>query len=137
MQYFLQVFIGLSSGIVIGASYVALLVIFDLIPRLAQVSKAYDRSAKLELALVSGAFGFSFLDMLNIHFMFPLIMTQIIGGIFNGIFVGMLAAALAEVMNVLPIIAKRLKLVHSLSGLMLAMVFGKVVASLIDWLFLQ
>lgn len=137
MHYVFQVFIGLSSGIIIGASYVALLVIFDLIPRLAQVAKAYHRSKHFELALVAGAFGFSFLDMLNVQFAFPIIATQLIGGIFNGIFVGMLAAALAEVMNVLPIIAKRLKLVQSLSSLMLAMVCGKVVASLVDWLFIQ
>lgn len=136
MHYVLQLFIGLSSGIIIGASYVALLVIFDLIPRLAQVAKAFNRSKQLELALVTGAFGFSIFDMLNVTLYLPSIVTQLVGGIFNGIFVGMLAAALAEVMNVLPIIAKRLKVVQSLSALMLAMVCGKVIASLIDWLFI-
>ena len=137
MHYLLQLFIGLSSGILIGASYVALLVIFDLIPRLAQVSKAYHQSKKLELALVLGAFLFSILDMLNFKFQLPSLVTQLFGGIFNGIFVGMLAAALAEVMNVLPIIAKRLKLVASIKSLMIAMVCGKVVASLIDWLIIK
>lgn len=137
MQYVLQVFIGFSSGIMIGASYVALLVIFDLIPRLAQVARAYHKATALQLALVCGAIGFSMFDMLNIQLHFSSTVFQLIAGTFNGIFVGMLAAALAEVMNVLPIIAKRLKLVQAISPLMLAMVCGKVVASLVEWIIMH
>lgn len=54
-------------------------------------------------------------------------------GLFDGIFVGMLAAALTEVLNVLPILAKRLRMTSYLFGLLLAMVFGKVAGSLFDW----
>ncbi|MNO07833.1 hypothetical protein D3C81_2302000 [compost metagenome] len=52
---------------------------------------------------------------------------------FNGIFVGMLAAALTEVLNVLPILAKRLHMQKYLLGLLMAMVFGKVAGSLFEW----
>ena len=54
-------------------------------------------------------------------------------GLMCGIFIGMLAAALTEVLNVLPILAKRLRLTGYLFGLLMAMVAGKVAGSLFDW----
>ncbi|MMZ69369.1 hypothetical protein D3C76_1689220 [compost metagenome] len=54
-------------------------------------------------------------------------------GLFDGFFVGMLAAALTEVLNVLPILAKRLHMQQYLLGLLLAMVCGKVAGSLFEW----
>ena len=42
-------------------------------------------------------------------------------------------AALTEVLNVLPILAKRLRLTGYLFGLLMAMVAGKVAGSLFDW----
>lgn len=58
-------------------------------------------------------------------------------GLFDGIFVGMLAAALTEVLNVLPILAKRLQMTHYLFGLLMAMVCGKVAGSLFDFFVYQ
>src|SRR5699024_12191831 len=43
-------------------------------------------------------------------------------GIFHGIFVGMLAAALTEVLNVFPILSKRIGVNHSLKWLLMAFV---------------
>ena len=54
-------------------------------------------------------------------------------GLMCGIFIGMLATALTEVLNVLPILAKRLRLTGYLFGLLMAMVAGKVAGSLFDW----
>ncbi|MNP59190.1 hypothetical protein D3C76_1541690 [compost metagenome] len=45
----------------------------------------------------------------------------------------MLAAALTEVLNVLPILAKRLHMQRYLFGFLLAMVFGKMAGSLFEW----
>lgn len=58
-------------------------------------------------------------------------------GLLDGIFVGMLAAALTEVLNVLPILAKRLHMTQYLFGLLMAMVCGKVAGSLFDWFVYQ
>ncbi len=58
-------------------------------------------------------------------------------GLLDGIFIGMLAAALTEVMNVLPILAKRLHLGGFIHALVMAMVLGKVLGSLFDWLVYQ
>jgi stage V sporulation protein AB len=49
----------------------------------------------------------------------------------------MFAAALTEVLNVIPILTKRLKLKPHLFSLLMAMVLGKVTGSLVDWLWLH
>jgi stage V sporulation protein AB len=45
-----------------------------------------------------------------------------------------LAAALTEVVNVIPILAKRLRLEQWIAYLLLAMALGKMAGSLIQWL---
>lgn len=131
------VFLALAGGIVVGTSFVALLVIFDLIPRLAQLSNAYHLSFLFEAALISGALYFTVADFFDISIKLPYALISIITGLFNGMFVGMLAAALTEVMNVLPILAKRLRLSSAMTALMMAMVLGKMTGALIDWLLFQ
>lgn len=61
-------------------------------------------------------------------------MTAVLLGLLAGGFVGMLAGALTEVMNVLPILAKRVGMASYMLWLLMAMVFGKVLGSLLDWL---
>lgn len=128
--------LGLSGGIAVGSGLVALLVILDLIPRLAQLAKAYHKSAWFESAIVAGALFWSFADFLD----WGLLrwagggLLSAAAGVLCGLFVGMLAAALTEVVNVLPILAKRLKLSARLPALVMAMVLGKLAGSLFDWL---
>jgi len=45
-----------------------------------------------------------------------------------------LAASLTEVLNVLPILAKRLRIQHAILHLLMAMAFGKVAGSLLQWI---
>lgn len=136
-QLIFVVFLALSGGIVVGTSFVALLVIFDLIPRLAQITNSYHLSNWFELALISGALYFTVADMLSFQLILPFAVTSSFAGLLNGMFVGMLAAALTEVMNVLPIIAKRLSLSRAMVALIMAMVLGKTIGSMFDWLVFQ
>jgi stage V sporulation protein AB len=55
-------------------------------------------------------------------------------GLLSGVFVGLLAAALTEVVNVLPILAKRIGMEPRIFWLLLAMMLGKVVGSLFQWI---
>ena len=56
-------------------------------------------------------------------------------GLAGGIFVGMMAAALTEVLNVWPILAKRIGVEEKIVILMMALVFGKIVGSLFQWIY--
>lgn len=130
--------LGLGGGLAVGSGMVALLVVFDLIPRLAQLAGAYQKSIWFESALVAGSVYWSLADFMDWEIRFPLHSLPLAGiGLLDGIFVGMLAAALTEVMNVLPILAKRLQLGIYIQALVMSMVLGKVLGSLFDWLIYQ
>jgi stage V sporulation protein AB len=64
------------------------------------------------------------------------VFVALIGGL-QGMFMGLLAASLIEVLNVIPIISKRLRIQHSLGILLIAVVLGKISGSLFDWLVYQ
>ncbi len=129
--------LGLSGGIAVGSGLVALLVILDLIPRLAQLARGYRQSAWFESAILAGSVFWSLADFFDWKAAIPSPLPSMLIGAFDGMFVGMLAAALTEVVNVLPIMAKRLRLSGYLVALVMAMVLGKVMGSLFDWLVYQ
>ena len=53
----------------------------------------------------------------------------------GGVFVGMLAAALTEVLNVFPILAKRVGIEDRIIILIMAIVLGKIFGSLFHWIY--
>lgn len=129
----LVILLGFAGGLAVGGGFVAFIVVLDIIPRLAQITCSRDRIAWLEAVVVSGVIFWTTADFNDWSWSGHLLGTAVIG-LFAGIFVGMLAAALTEVLNVLPILAKRLQLFDDLRWLLLAMVLGKVCGSLFDWL---
>ena len=128
--------IGLAGGFSVGSAFVALLIVLDLIPRLVQLTSAHRRSWLFESAILIGAVYWICAD----QFRWVLGWSAgilLIPAVFQGVFVGMFAAALTEVLNVLPIIAKRLRLKPYLFTLLIAMMLGKVAGSLVEWLWLD
>ncbi|OUM96831.1 MAG: stage V sporulation protein AB [Thermobacillus sp. ZCTH02-B1] len=131
--------LGLSGGLAVGSGLIALLVILDLIPRLAQLSRGYRQAAWFETAVLSGTVFWMLADFGDWrspqtgagHLLVAL------AGLFSGLFVGMLAAALTEVINVLPIMARRLRLEADMPALIWALVLGKMAGSLFDWFVYQ
>lgn len=133
-EAFMAAFIGLAGGIAVGSGMVAFLVVLDIIPRLAQITRSFSKIHTYEAAVVLGSLLFTWVDFSDakVH-LFP--MGAAVVGIFAGCFVGMLAAALTEIINVLPILAKRVGMGSYMILLLMAMIFGKVVGSLFEWLF--
>lgn len=128
-----QLFIGLAGGIAVGSGMVAFLVALDIIPRLAQITRSYKYIRGYEWSVVGGSFFFTLSDFFAWSYSFhPLV--AVLFGLLAGCFIGMLAGALTEVMNVLPILAKRVGMASYMLWLLMAMVFGKVFGSLLDWL---
>lgn len=132
LQALLLCIIGLAGGFAVGSAFVALLIVLDLIPRLVQITRAYRRAAVFESAILLGSIYWSCADFFNWSFSLPEPLL-LVPSVFEGLFVGMFAAALTEVLNVLPILSKRLKLKPYLFSLLIAMALGKVAGSLAEW----
>ncbi|MEC0372052.1 stage V sporulation protein AB [Paenibacillus chibensis] len=132
LGWVVQILLGIAGGIAVGGGVIALFIVLDMIPRLAQLTRSYHRVHWYEGAMVSGSLIGTVFDFWNWKMALGA-WSGFIVGLFNGIFVGLLAAALTEVLNVLPILAKRLRMIHYLFGLLMAMVTGKVAGSLFDW----
>lgn len=129
--------LGLAGGLAVGGGLVAILIVFDLIPRLAQLANAFRLSVWFETAIIGGALYWTFADFMDWSLRLPGAFVLPGAGVLDGMFVGMLAAALTEVMNVLPIFAKRVKLSRFIVSFLMAMVLGKTLGSLFDWLVFQ
>lgn len=132
----LHLLLGVAGGIAVGGGVIALFIVLDMVPRLAQLTSSYNRVHWYEGAMVSGSLLGTVSDFWNWKIAAgPVVELGV--GLLDGIFVGMLAAALTEVLNVLPILAKRLHMTHYLLGFLMAMVCGKVAGSLFDWFVYQ
>lgn len=134
IKILIVLFIGLAAGVAVGSGFVAFLAVLGIIPRLTQLSKTMKMIHSYEWAVVLGAVGgcLAYLQAPIFHLL-PYLLIPL--GAANGIFTGMLAAALTEVLNVFPILAKRVRIEDRLVILMMAFVFGKIVGSLFQWLY--
>ncbi len=50
-------------------------------------------------------------------------------GLFSGIFVGCMVMALAEILNVIPIFTRRIKVTSGLSFIIISIALGKIIGS--------
>ncbi|RNB81568.1 stage V sporulation protein AB [Brevibacillus fluminis] len=133
LQDFALIVTGLSGGIAVGSGFVAFITVLDIIPRLTQLTSSASYIRSYEWALITGVLFFTLIDFFVWVVHLPAIVTAVFG-VFAGLFVGTLAAGLTEVLNVFPILAKRISLQESMLWLLMAMVFGKMIGSLLQWL---
>ena len=127
-------FVGLAGGLAVGSGYVAFLSVLGIIPRLMQLTKTMKMIRAYEWAVVLGVVIGGMATLWDpTPFLTPYILIPM--GLAAGIFVGMLAAALTEVLNVLPILAKRIGIDGQIIFLLMAIVFGKIIGSLFQWLY--
>ena len=127
-------FVGLAGGLAVGSGFVAFLTVLGIIPRLTQLTKTMKMIHSYEWAVVIGALVGSLFSLNEFRLGFsPFILVPI--GLMSGVFVGMLAAALTEVLNVLPILTKRIGINDRIITLLMAIVLGKVLGSLFHWLY--
>lgn len=144
--------IGVSSGLIVSAGVFTVLISVGLIPRFAGkmhvARKIFALEEMVVLGTLAGGFFSVFGDWGNVgqfvreHELFGREATEgvwnIIGtlfllffGVFAGIFVGCLALAIAEMLNTIPVFARRIGFRHGLGIAILAVALGKLTGSLI------
>ena len=129
--------IGISSGIMVSAGVFTVLFVVGLVPRFAGRTDTARCELFYEECLIFGAV---LADVLSV---FPikgslgscpdilLTVLLIFIGMFAGIFFGCLSFALAEVLDGIPIFARRVKLKMGVSIAVLAVALGKIAGSLV------
>ena len=127
-------FIGFAGGIAVGSGFVAFITVLDIVPRLHQLTGSPERVISSAYAITAGVVFWTCVDFFDWRMPF-LSFSQTFVGLLAGCFIGLLAAALTEVINVLPILARRLQLQKWMVYLLVAMVFGKITGSLLQWFF--
>lgn len=131
---------GVSFGILVSAGVFTVLFVVGLIPRFAGKTNTARFEILYEECIIFGSLAACVLSVFPINGSLETLMTHVsfLGwlllvaiGVFSGIFVGCLAIALAEVLDGIPIFARRIKLKKGLDIAIFSVAVGKVTGSLI------
>ena len=128
-----QVIIGLAAGLMVSGGVFAVVVIASIVPRMAQLTNGKNillYESCISAGISSG--GWHLLFPVQLNFVGQL--GTVITGIFFGIFVGCLAVAIAEVLDVIPILCRRSKMSQRLPWLLLAISLGKTAGTFLYFL---
>lgn len=144
--------IGVSSGLIVSAGVFTVLISVGLIPRFAGKMHVARRIFVLEEMVVFGTLAGGFFSIFSDWGMIGKFVREhslfgdgatdgvwnlagtfflVLFGVFAGIFVGCLALAIAEMLNTIPIFARRIGFRHGLGIAILAVALGKLMGSLI------
>lgn len=136
MKNILLMLIALSGGITAGSAAAAFLALLEVIPRLMQISDTRNY-----IKLYQGVLTFGFVLFTLIYFTeFHLNLSKYVAipsGFLYGMFIGIFSSALAEVLNVIPVLAKKLKLRDNLVYVIYTLMAGKVIGSIFYWLHIK
>ena len=130
MNNVILIVVGLAAGFAAAAGVFALIAGLGIVPRMAGKTSSAAYVPALENALIAGGiFGsvISVFPQIPLHFG---MWFAIVFGVFAGTFTGCLSVALAEVLNVFPIMFRRINLKEGLSLGILFFALGKLVGGL-------
>ena len=134
IQIILCIIFGIGSGVIISGGVTAFISLVGLIPIIAIRTQTQKHSKAFGNAIILGAVSGSLLSMWHIVIPVSNIVIIIIGFAF-GIFTGALIVSLAEILDVIPILDRRIKLKKGISLLIYAIAAGKMVGALYYWLY--
>ena len=133
----LLVWVALGAGFAVAGGFVAFVTLIGIVPRLSAITKTASKIRLYETCL---AFGLILMNLISLYHpdlsWIPYHLAVIIlnlSGFFTVIFVGCLAGALAEVVNIIPILSRRVKLRKGFPYFVKAAAVGKCIGSLIQF----
>ncbi len=132
-RHFFLAFLGLSAGLAVAAGTFALIISLKIVPRIIGKGHSADHIFLFENTIILGGICGTVVTVypnLMLPFGSPFL---ILYGLFSGIQVGCLVMALAEIMNVFPIMFRRCGLKTGLQWVITFMAVGKTLGGL--WYF--
>ena len=133
MKELFLVFFAASSGLLVSSGIFAFIAAIGIVPRMAWRTKT-GRFIRLyeDIIVLGGVWGTTamFVDYRLPSWDWFILMVALL----EGVFVGVLAMALTEVLNVMPILMRRTRLTKGLRWLIPAFALGKVAGALVYYL---
>lgn len=124
--------VGLSSGALVAGGLFAFIVSLGVVSDFADRTHTGNKILLYENAIMLGGTLGNIFFIYQIPIAFPGSAVLLgIFGLFAGIFVGCWAMALAEILNVFPILVRRVKLIKCIPYIILGIALGKGVGSII------
>ena len=124
------------TGIVIGNAFAAFITLLGIVPRLIQRSRTKEMITLYQISLSLGMPVFSLLYFFDVTLKLNKYFSIILGLIF-GTFLGLFTSALAETLNVIPVLSGKFDLGDYLLYIVISIALGKVFGSLAFWLVLN
>ena len=126
--------IGASSGLLIAGGVVAMMVGLGIITRFIGIAHLAKRVKLFESCICLGGLAGCLLTVYypELPFRWPGLLLL---GLFCGIFVGGWIMALAELLDVFPVVIRRLNLTKGNSWIVVTLAFGKMAGSLLGFYF--
>ncbi|MCD8019605.1 MAG: stage V sporulation protein AB [Clostridiales bacterium] len=127
----------LAAGFATAAGFIAFISLIGIVPRLSALTKTAKYIPLYENCLALGLISMNLISLYHFDFsgMFHImaVLLLAVGGLFTGIFVGCLAGALAEVVNIIPIFSRRIRLRKGMPYFIIAAAIGKCIGSLMQF----
>lgn len=123
--------IGFAGGIVVSAGVFAFITLLGVVNRLASKTNTASHIVLYENMIILGGI----LGNTWIVYQFPLPIGHVgllLYGLFGGIFIGCQAMALAEVLKVIPVFAKRAKIKYGMPYVVASIAIGKAVGAFLQ-----
>ena len=117
-------FAGISFGVAVAAGLFAFITTVGVVTRLAAGTKTAKHVMLYETVAIFGVTLANGVDLFQWQIPGGAVF-RIACGLFSGVFVGCLAAALAEVVNVFPVMTRRIKLKVGMAYIVLVFALGK------------
>ncbi|HLR21890.1 MAG TPA: stage V sporulation protein AB [Tissierellaceae bacterium] len=128
------VLIALGGGAVAGAALSAFITLIKLIPQMSQMTETQKSIKTYEIVFTIGTVIFTIAYFSDSNLGLSKIIAIIIGT-FIGIFVGLFSSALAEVLNIIPILTKKLGMREEINYIIYVLLFGRLVGSVYYWIY--
>jgi stage V sporulation protein AB len=128
----LVILVGLGEGLVVGSAFVSFIVAIGVVDQLSRLTGTPARGGAYEAAIAFGATAAALDEAhpLRLHLSAPVVAAVALG---MGVFLGLVAAGLTEVIDVLPVLSRRLGLRRGLRWLVWALVAGKTLGTVLWW----
>jgi stage V sporulation protein AB len=130
--------IRLCSGMLVSGGVFTVLIAVGLMPRFAGKTHTADKVFLYEEMVIWGTIIGGVLSIFSPRFGnlgLPGIIIIGVFGLFAGVFVGCLALAIAEMLDTIPIFARRIGFRHGLGIVVVAMAIGKMIGSALYFIY--